>query len=137
MPPKRTPAQRADRAALASIDALHHADPAGLSPEVRRLQRLVKVRRVLYYSVLAPFGWLSRTAAGWLVPLSALVALVAFGVSVAVGGPPVLTVALGYWALGGIAYFAISLRMAKLLDRAATAAGLTGTAVIAKWASDS
>ncbi len=136
MPPKRPPAQRADRAALASIDALHGADPASLGPEVRRLQRLVKVRRVLYYSVLAPFGWLSRMAFGWLVPLSAIVALIAFGVAVALGGPPVLVVALGYWALGGIAYFGISLRMAKLLDGAAESAGLEPAEVIASWAAD-
>lgn len=136
MPPKLPPAQRADRAALDSIDALHAADPATLSPEVRRLQRLVKVRRALYYSVLAPFGWLSRTAAGWLVPLSALVALVGFGVAVAVGGAPLLAAALGYWAVGGVAYFAISMRMAALLDDAAAAAGLDPAAVIARWASD-
>ncbi len=136
MPPKPPPHQRADRAALASIDALHDADPAALSPAVRRLQRLVKLRRVLYYTVLAPFGWVSRTAVGWLVPMSAIAGLTAFGVAVALGGPPVLTIALGYWGLGGIAYFAISVRMATLLDRAAAAAGLDGTQVIARWAAD-
>ncbi len=128
------PPRHPDRAALASIDALHDADPAPLSAEVRRLRRFVRIRRVLYYSVLAPFGALSRWVHQLVVPVTAMIATVLAFFMALGGAPPVLVVALGYWGIGGLAYFWISMRMATLLDEAAAAAGLDAGAVLARWA---
>lgn len=121
-----------NRLALASIDAVHDADPATLNEPVARLGRFVRIRRPLYHSVLAPFGWLSQRS-----PLAVLVtgSLAAIGalVSLAIGGPLLATGLLLYWAVGGIAYHALSVRLASLMYEAAASVGLTGGDVLAMW----
>ena len=138
MPPKNLPAGDADasRRALRSIDALHRADAATLNAEVGRLHRFVRLRRVLYYSVLAPFGWLSRR-----IPRLAQTVSVtfAFAVLFIIWGvlSPVVRVLLAYYIVGYVAYFAVSMRLAKLLDLAAESVGLSGHEVLQRWADDS
>jgi hypothetical protein len=121
-----------NRLALASIDAVHDADPATLNEPVASLRRFVRFRRPLYYSVLSPFGWLSRRS-----PLAVLVtgslAVVGALVSLVVGAPPWAVLLLVYWAIGGITYHALSVRLASLMYEAAASVGLKGGDVLAMW----
>ncbi len=132
MPPK--PPTDPNRRALASIDALHDAPPGGLNAEVRRLQRFVRVRRILYYSVMYPFGLASRLH-HLVVPGTAVIAL---STLLIVGPNPDVPLAarllIAYWAVGGLAYVAISIRMSRLLDQAAESVGLEPALVLEAWA---
>ena len=131
MPPKKPldPSRRA----LRSIDDLHAADAQELNAPVRRLQAFARLRRRLYYTVLAPFGFLSRWLPRIVQTLS--VALV-LGLLLPAWDrtPPVARALMIYYVIGWIAYFAVSMRLARLLDEAAESVGLNGAEVLARWA---
>lgn len=121
-----------NRQALRSIDALHDADPGPLNEELARLRRFVRFRRLLYYSVLAPFAALSR--------LSPLLVLVLGGVGVAgtlvtllAGGPQWQAWALLYLGAGGLSYHALSVRLAALVGEAAGSVDLSSEDVFGMW----
>ena len=128
------PVDEADpnRAALASIDAVHDADPSILNEPVARLRRFVRIRRPLYYSVLAPFGWLSQRSA-LAVLLTGVAAAVGALVAIVQGAPVLVTGCLLYWAVGAIVYHALSVRLASLMYEAAASVGLTGGDVLTMW----
>lgn len=122
----------ASRRALASVDTLVAADPARLTDETRRLRTFMRVRRIAYYSVLLPFGLLSRVSP-LLVLLSAAVALVAAAVVLVFGRGAPLFLLMAYWAIGGFVYHTFSVRMVLLTEEAARSVGLSGPAVLAAW----
>lgn len=128
------PVDEADpnRAALTSIDAVHDADPATLNEPVARLRRFVRIRRPLYYSVLAPFGWLSRRSA-LAVLVTGFLAAVGVIAAILVGAPLFVIGLLAYWAAGALAYHALSVRLASLMYEAAASVGLTGGDVLEMW----
>lgn len=118
--------------ALDSIDAVHDADPELLNEPVARLRRFVRFRRPLYYSVLAPVSAISRIS-----PLVVLVsggaALVATVVALLGAWPPLVILALMYWSVAALAYHALSVRLAALMDDAAASVGLGGDDVLSRW----
>lgn len=120
--------------ALSSIDAVHSADPAVINEQVARLRRFVRIRRVLYYSVLAPAAFLSRVSP-LLVLLSGAAATIGALVALWREAPPVVTFPLMYWALAGLGYHAMSMRLAALMDDAATSVGLKSADILARWKS--
>ncbi|MDH3540695.1 MAG: hypothetical protein OEP52_11900 [Acidimicrobiia bacterium] len=121
-----------NRRALQTIDAIFHADPGPLNPEVGRLRRFVRIRRPLYYSVLFPFAMLSRVSA-LLVLLTATLAAVASPVVLIVQAPPVVSGLLMYWGLGGLSYHALSVRLATLMSDAALSVEVTPDDLLARW----
>lgn len=123
---------RASRRALASIDALLAAAPSSLTIETRRLRGFMRVRRLAYYTVLLPFGMLSRRSP-LLVLLSAAAAGVAALVLLLTGGDFVLIALFAYWGIGGLTYHAFSVRMAALVKEAADSVEMTSSEVLAAW----
>ena len=123
-----------DREALASIDAVYHSDPAVINEQVARLRRLVRIRRPLYYSVLAPAAFASRLSPLFVLLSGVLASMVAL-VALAQGQSPLVTFPLMYWAVASLAYHALSVRMAALMDDAATSVGWKAADVLAKWKS--
>jgi hypothetical protein len=122
---------------MMSIDALHDADPATLNTPVRRLHRFVRMRRILFYSVLWPFSAVSRHLGTWIVPVTVALALGSLFALTVAGAPPVLVVLLATWGVGGSAFMATSMLMVSRLDAAAESVGLTGGEVLASWAEQS
>lgn len=124
-----------NRRALVSVDAVHDADPADLNDEVARLRQFIRIRRPLYYTVLAPFAQLSRFS-----PLLVLVSSAAavIGAVIAIlSGSSALTVGLfWYWGLGGLGYHALSVRLASLLYEAARSVDLESADVLEAWKAD-
>ncbi len=118
--------------ALASIDAVHAADPGPLNEQVRRLRRFVRIRRPLYYSVLGPFGALSRVSSV-LVLASGVVAGIGVIIAIFVGAPAAVTGLLIYWSLGASLYHALSVRLAILMGEAAASVGLSPSDLLAEW----
>ena len=118
--------------ALASVDAVIHADPAVLNEPVARLRRFVRLRRALYYTVLAPAAFLSRTSP-LLVLMSGFLAAFATAGAVIAGSPPLLIALLGYWALAALSYHALSVRLAILMQDAAESVGWTRGDVLERW----
>ena len=121
-----------NRQALASIDAVHNADPAVINEQVASLRRFVRIRRILYYTVLAPAAWVSRRSP-LLVLLSGAAAVVGLAVAVLAGAPLLLTVALAYWAVAALSYHALSVRLASLIQDAAKSVGWESSDVLTKW----
>jgi hypothetical protein len=128
----RLPEDDPNRLALASIDTVHSADPRYLNEPVARLHRFVRLRRPLYYSVLAPFGFLSRASA-LLVLLSGVAALVGALVAILSGVPWPITALLVYWSVGALSYHALSVRLAALMSDAAASVGLKADQLLAMW----
>ena len=127
----------ASRRAMTSIDALHDADPKELNPAVRRLHRFVRIRRVLFYSVLWPFSALARTLGRWLVPVTTALALGSLFGLVLAGAPPVVVVLVAAWGIGGAAFLATSMMMVGRVDDAAESVGMSGNEVLERWAEQS
>ena len=117
-----------------SIDAVHGADPAVINEQVARLRRFVRIRRPLYYSVLAPAAFLSRTSP-LLVLVSGAAATIAALVALLLEAPPWVTFPLMYWAIAGLGYHALSMKLAALMDDAATSVGWKSADVLARWKS--
>ena len=129
--------EEASHRAMSSIDSLHAADPDSLNPAVRRLHRFVRIRRMLFYSVLWPFSAVARTLGRWFVPVTTALALGGlFGVTVA-GAPPWVVALMAAWGIGGAAFLATSMMMVGRVDAAAESVGLTGSEVLERWAEQS
>ncbi len=120
------------RRALESIDAVHSADPATLNEPVARLRRFVRIRRPLYYSILAPIGLLSRVSPLLVLLTGGLAVLGAIAATFA-GAPLLLIAVLMYWGFGSLSYHALSVRLAALMDEAAASVGLDSADVLAMW----
>ena len=131
-PTGRLPQDDPNVRALASIDAVHAADPGPLNVPVARLRRFVRFRRPLYYSVLAPFGLVSRVSP-LLVLLSGAAAVPGALLAILIGAPWPVAALLGYWAVGGLSYHALSVHLAELMNAAATSVGLTPDELLAMW----
>ncbi len=121
-----------NRRALESIDAVYAADPGPLNEPVARLRRFVRIRRPLYYSILAPFAGLSRLSP-LLVLVSGAVAVIAVVVAIFVDAPALITGLLMYWSIGALSYHALSVRLAALMDDAATSVGISSADLLAIW----
>ena len=121
-----------DRLALRSIDAVHSANPEIVNEQVARLRRFVRIRRPLYYSVLAPFGTVGRFSP-LLVLITGALAVVGTVVAGFMEAPGLVMGALMYWGLGGLLYHALSVRLAALIDDASTSVGLAASDVLAMW----
>ncbi|MBT8164288.1 MAG: hypothetical protein KJO97_01970 [Acidimicrobiia bacterium] len=121
-----------NRRALASVDAVHDSDPTILNEPVARLRRFIRFRRRLYYTVLAPFSRLSRVS-----PLMVLVtgaaALIGAVIAVVSGAPALLVGVLLYWAIGGLSYHALSVRLASLMYDAARSVDIKSGDVLEAW----
>ncbi|MGI9647377.1 MAG: hypothetical protein ACR2OI_02545 [Acidimicrobiia bacterium] len=111
---------------------MHDADPRHLNDDVARLRRFVRLRRLLYYSVLAPFAAISR--------ISPLLVLIVGGAAAAgavatilTGGPAWLVWALLFVGGGGLSYHALSVRLASLVYSAARSVGYSGQDVFSMW----
>jgi len=130
----RTPAsgQAANQQALRSIDAVHDADPQYLNDQVARLRRFVRFRRLLYYSVLAPFAVLSRISPLLVLIVGALGAAAVVATLLAGGSVP-LAWALFYLGVGGLSYHVLSVRLAALVAEAARSVGLSSDDVFEMW----
>ena len=115
-----------------SIDAVHDADPAVINEQVARLRRFVRIRRPLYYSVLAPAAYVSRRSP-LMVLLSGGLATIGVLVAALAGAPFVVTLALMYWAVAAISYHAMSVRLASLIYDAAKSVGWDSADVLARW----
>lgn len=120
--------------ALRSIDAVYRANPAELNEQVARLRRFVRIRRPLYYSVLAPLSALSRLSPVLVLVVGALATIGAF-VALFAAAPFPLILLLMYLAVGGLLYHALSVRLAALMDDAATSVGLSANDVLEWWKS--
>lgn len=118
--------------ALESIDAVHDADPRLLNEQVLRLRRFVRIRRPIYYTVLAPASAMSRLSPLLVLVTAALATIGAF-VALFVAAPPLVIFALMYWSVAGLLYHALSVRLAALVDDAATATGLEARDVLVRW----
>ena len=118
--------------ALRSIDAVYSADAAELNEQLIRLRRFVRIRRPLYYSVLLPASALSRISP-LLVLISGAVAVIGFFIALFAAAPPIVIFLLMYWAIAALLYHALSVRLAALMDDAATSVGLTSADVLAMW----
>jgi hypothetical protein len=134
-PPEWSRDDDPSRRALASVDTVHDADPATLNEPVARLRRFIRIRRPLYYTILAPFGRLSRVSP-LLVLLSGAAALIGAVIAMLVGSSPFLIALLWYWGLGGLFFHALSVRLAMLLYDAARSVGLTSGDVLDAWKAD-
>lgn len=124
--------QDANLQALRSIDAVHDADPRFLNQEVSRLRRFVRIRRILYYSVLAPFAALSRRSPLLVLILAGLAAVGAFA-ALLMGGSTWLIVVLLIVEVGAISYHALSVRLATLVGNAADSVGLSSAEIFERW----
>lgn len=124
-----------NRRALVSVDAVHDADPAGLNDEVARLRQFIRIRRPLYYTVLAPFAQLSRFSP-LLVVVSGAAAITGAVIVLVAGLPVVLFAVLLYWGIGGLTYHALSVRLASLLYEAARSVDLKSADVLEAWKAD-
>jgi hypothetical protein len=124
-----------NRRALVSVDAVHDADPANLNEEVARLRQLIRFRRPLYYSILAPFGQLSRFSP-LLVLVSSAAAVIGAVIAILAGSSSLIIGLLWYWGLGGLGYHALSVRLAMLLSDAARSVGLRSADVLEAWKAD-
>ena len=127
----------ASRRAMSSIDALHAADPAQLNDAVRRLHRFVRMRRVLFYSVLWPFSAVARTLGRWFVPVTTALALGSLFATIVAGAPAWLIAVLIVWGIGGAAFLATSMMMVPRVDDAAESVGMSGGEVLERWAEQS
>ncbi len=127
----------ASRRALESIDALHDADPGTLNPAVRRLNRFVRIRRLLFWSVLWPFSSAARHLGRWFVPVTTFLAIGSLFAVVVAGAPPIVVIAVAAWGVGGLAFLTTSMLMVGRVDAAAESVGLTGPHVLETWAEQS
>lgn len=131
-PEAQLAAVEAGKRALGSVDALLATNPVLLNEQTSRLRRFMLLRRVAYYSILLPFGLLSRLSPA-LVLISAIVASASAAVVLILGGGSLPFVTLAYWGIGGLVYHAISVRMVALTEEAAASLGISGKAVLALW----
>ena len=121
-----------NRRALVSVDAVHDADPAHLNEQVARLRQFIRFRRPLYYTVLAPFGQLSRFSP-LLVLVSSAAAVIGGLIAILVGSSALTIGLLWYWGLGGLVYYALSVRLAVPLSDAAHSVDLKSADVLEAW----
>ncbi len=128
----RVPGNDPNRRALQSIDAVHSAEPGLLNEPVARLRRFVRIRRVLYYSILAPFGAVSRISAA-LVLASGAAAVIGSLVAIFADAHPAVTGLLMFWGLGALSYHALSVRLAALMADAAASVGVSPAEVLERW----
>jgi hypothetical protein len=76
----------------------------------------------LYYSVLAPAAFLSRFSP-LLVLISGAGAVVGAFIALFADAPSLVVYAMMYWAVAALSYHALSVRMAALVEDAATSVG--------------
>jgi hypothetical protein len=124
--------QDPNRQALHSISAVHDADPGQLNEDLARLRRFVRIRRLLYYSVLAPFAVLSRFSP-LLVLVVGAIGVAGTLVTMLAGGPQWQAWALLYLGIGGLSYHAVSVRLAALVGEAAGSVDLSAEEVFEMW----
>jgi len=124
-----------NRRALVSVDAIHDADPAHLNEQVARLRQFIRFRRPLYYTVLAPFGQLSRFSP-LLVLVSGALAITGAVIVLLAGLSVVLVAVLLYWGIGALSYHAMSVRLASLLYEASRSVDLKSADVLEAWKAD-
>ncbi len=121
-----------NRRALESIDAVHAADPETLNEQVARLRRFIRIRRPLYYSILAPFGALSRLST-LLVLTTGAAALFGVPIAILAGAPGPVTGVLIYWGVGAAFYHLLSVLLSARMTDAATSVGLSSEDLLAMW----
>jgi hypothetical protein len=88
----------------------------------------------LYYSILAPAAFLSRVSP-LLVSASGVVAALGVIIGWIAGAPAILVILVAYWAGAALWYHALSVRLAALMEEAATSVGWDSADVLARWQS--